>query len=49
MKQHNVDFILDDFNMSALSTVGDVFSNPEFSALGSSFLWGPRGAGGGES
>ena len=26
--------------MSALSTVGDVFSDPEFSALGNSFLWG---------
>ena len=43
MKQHNVDFIGSDFNMSALSTVGDVFSDPEFSAPGSSFLWG-RGA-----
>ena len=40
MKQHNVDFIGGDFNMSALSTVGDVFSDPEFSALGNSFLWG---------
>ena len=26
--------------MSALSTVGDVFSDPEFSAPGNSFLWG---------
>ena len=40
MKQHNVDFIGGDFNMSAFSTVGDVFSNAEFSAPGSSFLWG---------
>ena len=40
MKQHNVDFIGGDFNMSAFSTVGDVFSDPEFSARGSSFLWG---------
>ena len=43
MKQHNVDFIGCDFNMSALSTDGDVFSDPEFSAPGNSFLWG-RGA-----
>ena len=43
MKQHNVDFIGGDFNMSALSTVGDVFSVTEFSAPGNSFLWG-RGA-----
>ena len=28
------------FNMSALSTVVDVFSDPEFSAPGNSFLWG---------
>ena len=40
MKKHNVDFIGGDFNMSALSTVGDVFSDPEFSAPGTSFLWG---------
>ena len=40
MKKHNVDFIGCDFNMSALSTVGDVFSDPEFSAPGNSFLWG---------
>ena len=26
--------------MSAFSTVGDVFSDPEFSAPGTSFLWG---------
>ena len=40
LKQHNVDFIGGDFNMSAFSTVGDVFSDTEFSALGNSFLWG---------
>ena len=40
MKQHNVDFIGSDFNMSALSSVGDVFSDPDFSAPGNSFLWG---------
>ena len=38
MKEHNVDFISADFNVSALSTVGDVFSDPEFSAPGNS-LW----------
>ena len=30
MKQHNVDFIGGDFNMSAFSFVGDVFSDKEF-------------------
>ena len=40
MKQHNVDFIGGDFIMSAFSTVGDVFSDPEFSAPGNSYLWG---------
>ena len=40
MKQHNVDFIGGDSNMSAYSTVGEVFSDPEFSAPGNSFLWG---------
>ena len=40
MKQHNVDFIGGDFNMSAFSTVGDVFSDTEFSAPGNSCLWG---------
>ena len=40
MQQYNVDFIGGDFNMSAFSTVGDVFSDPEFSARGNSFLWG---------
>ena len=40
MKQHNVDFIGGDFNMSAFSTVGDVFSDTECSAPDNSFLWG---------
>ena len=40
MREHNVDFIAGDFNMSAYSTVGDVFSDAEFSAPGNSFLWG---------
>ena len=40
VKQPNVDFIRSDFNMSALSTVGDVLSDPEFSAPGNSLLWG---------
>ena len=39
-REHNVDFIGGHFNMSAFSTVGDVFSDPEFSAPGNSFLWG---------
>ena len=30
MKQCNFDFIGGDFNMSAFSTVGDVFSDPDF-------------------
>ena len=30
LREHNVDFIGADFNMSALSTVGDVFSDPDF-------------------
>ena len=38
MQKHNVDFIGGDFNMSAFSTVGDVFADPEFSAPGNSFL-----------
>ena len=49
MQQHNVDFIGGDFNMSAFSAVGDVFTDPELSAPGNSFLLGPRRAGGGES
>ena len=36
-KQHNVDFIGGDFNMSSFSTASDVFSDPEFSAPGTSF------------
>ena len=40
MREHNVDFIGGDFNMSAFSTVGDVFSDAEFSAPGNSLLWG---------
>ena len=39
VREHNVDFIGGDFNMSAFSTVGDVFSDAEFSAPGNSFLW----------
>ena len=31
MREHNVDFIGGDFNMSAFSTVGDVFTDDEFS------------------
>ena len=40
MQQHNVGFVGGDFNMGAFSTVGDVFSDLEFSAPGNSFLWG---------
>ena len=40
MKEHNVDFIGGDFNMSAFSTVGNVFSDPEFAAPCNSLLWG---------
>ena len=40
MTQHNVDFIGGDFNMSAFSTIGDVFTDPEFSSPGNSLLWG---------
>ena len=32
-------FIGGDFNMSAFSTVGDVFSDPEFAAPGNSLSW----------
>ena len=39
MREHNVDFIGGDFNMSAFSTVGDVCTDAEFSAPGNSFLW----------
>ena len=38
MLEYKVDFIGGDFNMSAFSTVGDVFSDPEFSAPGHSCL-----------
>ena len=38
--EHNVDFTGGDFNMSAFSTVSDVFSDPEFSAPGHSCLRG---------
>ena len=31
--------LVGDFNMSAFSTLGDVFSDPGFSAPGNSFLW----------
>ena len=34
IREHNVDFTGGDLNMSAFSTVGDVFSDAEFSALG---------------
>ena len=40
MVQHNVDFTGRDFNMSAFSTVGDVFTDPAFVAPGNSLLWG---------
>ena len=40
IREHNVDFIGGDFNMSAFSTVGDVFTDEEFSAPGNSLLWG---------
>ena len=40
MREHNVDFIGGDFNMSAFSTVGDVFTDDEFSAPGNSLLGG---------
>ena len=40
MREHNVDSIGGDFNTSAFSAVGDVFSDAEFSAPGNSLLWG---------
>ena len=40
VREHNVDFIGGDFNMSAFSTVGEVFTDAEFSARGNSLLWG---------
>ena len=39
MTQYDVDFIGGDFNMSAFSTFGDVFADPEFSAPGNSLVW----------
>ena len=42
MVLRSVDFNGGDFNMSAFSTVGDVFSDPEFAAPGSALLWGTR-------
>ena len=45
MHQHNVDFVGGDFNMSAFSTIGDVFLDPEFAAPGNSLLWGLGGLG----
>ena len=49
MREHNVDFIGGDFNMSAFSTVGDVFTDDEFSAPGNSFPVGTWCTGGVES
>ena len=43
MVVRSVDFIGGDFNMSAFSTVGDVITDPEFAAPGSSLLWGLGG------
>ena len=40
IREHNVDFNGGDFNMSAFSTIDDVFTDDEFSAPGNSFLWG---------
>ena len=40
IREHNVDFIGGAFNMSTFSTVGDVFTDAEFSAPGNSLLWG---------
>ena len=40
MWEFYVDFIGGDFNMSAFSTVGDVFTDDEFSVPGNSLLWG---------
>ena len=49
MREHNVDFIGGDFNMSASSTVGDVFTDAEFSAPGNSLPVGTWCTGGAES
>ena len=43
MVQHHVDFIGGDINMSAFSTVGDVFTDPEVAAPGNWLLWGLGG------
>ena len=43
MVQLIVNFIGGDFNMSAFSTVSDVFSDPEFAAPGNSLLCGLGG------
>ena len=40
LAQYDVDFVGGDFNMSAFSTVGDVFTDPAFAAPGNSLLWG---------
>ena len=40
MREHNVDFIGGEFNMNAFFTLGEVFSDTEFSAPGNSSLWG---------
>ena len=40
MREHNVDFIGGDFNMSAFSAVGDVFTEEEFSTPCNSLPWG---------
>ena len=40
--EYNVDFIGGDFNMSAFSTVSDVFSDPEILAPGRSWSVGTR-------
>ena len=40
MREFYVDFIGGDFNMSAFSTVSDVFTDAEFSVRGNSLLWG---------
>ena len=49
LREYTVDFIGGDFNMSAFSTVGDVFTDEEFSAPGNSLLWGTWCTGGAES
>ena len=49
IREHNVNFVGGDFNMCAFSTVGDVFTDDEFSAPGNSLLWGTWCTGGAES